>query len=111
MLKTYEAPEFQTDLLSLENEAILVLALALQEEISANLDIRKKRLGWVKTVGDLTNCYAVKFDLIGFENRFRLVFKYLPNIDQATEVLFLAVGPRFDHQVYRNAAARLPDDL
>ena len=111
MLEIREIPEFQTDLENLESDALRILATSLQLEIAANLDIRRKRLGWVKSVGDLTGYCAVKFDLIGFETRFRMIFKYLPSEISPSSVLFTAVGPRFDHQVYRNAAARLPDYL
>lgn len=108
MLKILETPEFLMDLANLENDSLRILATSLQLEIATDLEIRRKRLGWVKSVGNLTGYCAVKFDLIGFETRFRMVFKYLPSEEASSSVLFTAVGPRFAHQVYRNAADRVP---
>ena len=110
MLEILETPGLLIDLENLENDALRILATALQLEIATDLEIKRKRLGWVKSVGNLTGFCAVKFDLIGFETRFRMVFKYLPSEELPSSVLFTAVGPRFGYQVYRNAADRVPLD-
>lgn len=106
MLRILESPEFPEDLQRLENRDLRRLAQFLVYEVAANADIKKKSLSWVKHVGDLRGCWAIKFDLLGFENRFRLVFEYLPNDIDPIEVIFWSVGPRFGYNVYRAAASR-----
>ena len=107
MLTIRLAPGFQEDLQSLENRDIQRLAQYLVTQIALNSDeMRLRPLSWVKHVGDLRGCLAIKFDLLGYQNRFRLIFEYLPDDENPTEVIFWEVGPRFGYHVYRAAASR-----
>jgi hypothetical protein len=107
MLPIRLALGFQEDLRNLENRDIQRLAQDLVTQIADNSDeMRRRPLGWVKHVGDLRGCWAIKFDLLGYQNRFRLIFEYLPDDENPTEVVFWAVGPRFGYNVYRAAAFR-----
>ena len=70
--------------------------------------IRPKALGKSRKTGDLTGCWAVKFDdpAIG-HNRYRLSYRYIPD-DWFPEIVeLIAVGPRFEDWVYKAAANRL----
>lgn len=107
MLKTLRTPEFNGDMQRLESEALQRIAKLLIERIATGEHVIKKALGNVKGLGDLRGCWAIKFDLLGYPNRYRLVIRYLPNDFAPTEVLFISVGPRFDSQVYRWADSRL----
>lgn len=107
MLKIRRIPEFNGDMHNLEDPSLRRIAKMLIERISTGDHVIKKALGNVKGFGDLQGCWSIKFDLLGYPNRFRLVIRYLPHDFAPTEVLLVAVGPRFDGQVYRWADARL----
>lgn len=85
--------------------------LSTLESIVADLankrDVNKKPLGRVRAIGNLTNCWTVKFDLPGFHNRYRLVFELVPDAVSPTILRLHSVGPRFEYPVYRDAVASL----
>jgi len=64
--------------------------------------LRSQRLE-ARSLGDLSDCRKVYFD----ESRHRIVFRLLPNEQQAERIEIIAVGPRKDAEVYRAALARL----
>lgn len=107
MLKIRRIPEFNGDMHNLVDPSLRRIATMLIEKIATGEHVIKKALGNVKGLGDLRGCWAIKFDLLGYPNRFRLVIQYLPHDFAPTEVLLVAVGPRFDGQVYRWADSRL----
>lgn len=107
MLKIRRIPEFNGDMHNLVDPSLRRVATMLIEKIATGEHVIKKALGNVKGLGDLRGCWAIKFDLLGYPNRFQLVIQYLPHDFAPTEVLLVAVGPRFDGQVYRWADARL----
>ena len=107
VLKTLRIPEFNGDMQSLESEPLQRIAKLLVEKVANGDHVIKKALGNVRGLGDLRGCWAIKFDLLGYPNRYRLVIRYLPHDFAPTEVLLIAVGPRFDGQVYRWADSRL----
>lgn len=107
MLKIQVLPGFELDLLKLPSPETINLARDWVRQIAHQGSIAKKPLGVLKKVGDLTGTWAIKFDLPGFHNRFRLIFRYLPNDETPTTVLLIAVGLRFEYQVYNIAVSRL----
>ena len=107
MLEILRTPEFERDRDLLIESNLQVILDMLIERIANGEHIIKKSLGKVKGVADLRGCWSVKFDLLGYPNRYRLVIRYLPHDFAPTELLLVAVGPRFDHQVYRWADSRL----
>lgn len=107
MLEILRTPEFESDRDLLVNAGLHTILDVLIERISNSDHVIKKALGRVKSVGDLRGCWSVKFDLLGYPNRYRLVIRYLPHDFAPTEVLLVPVGLRFEHQVYRWADARL----
>lgn len=97
---------FNRDFAALENNELKTLVEGLIWELSMQFPIPAKALTKKKGVGDLRGLWSVKFDIQGFPNRFRLVYTYFPS-DLFPKILHLiAVGPRYDHQVYRQAAIR-----
>lgn len=107
MLEILRTPEFESDRDHLAEPGLHTILDMLIERIATGEHVIKKALGKVKGLGDLRGCWAIKFDLLGYPNRYRLVIRYLPHDFAASEVLLIAVGPRFDGQVYRWADARL----
>ena len=107
MLKILRIPEFNGDMENLDSESLRRIVKLLIEKIATGDHIIRKALGVVKGVSDLRGCWSIKFDLVGYPNRYRLVIRYLPHDFAPTEVLLIAVGPRYDGQVYRWAEARL----
>ena len=106
MLEIRLTPHFDDDRQALDSALRRVLDMLI-ERVATGDHVIKSALGKVKGVGDLRGCWSIKFDLLGFPNRYRLVIRYLPHDFAPTELLLIAVGPRFDHQVYRWADARL----
>lgn len=107
MLKILLTPQFDQDKEDLGDDRLLRVVDLLIERVAQGEHVVKKALGKVKGVADLRGCWAIKFDLLGYPNRFRLIIRYLPHDFAPTELLLIAVGPRFDHQVYRWADARM----
>ena len=107
MLKIQRHRLIQRDLENLGNSELSQLAKGWTLEIAESPKILGKPLGRVKGIGDLTGFWAVKFDLPGFQNRYRIVFQYRPDSIGPVEVYFISIGPRFGYQVYRNASQRL----
>ena len=100
MLEILRTPEFEFDRDQLVEPGLHAILDMLIERIATGEHV-------VKGLGDLRGCWAIKFDLLGYPNRYRLVIRYLPHDFAPTEVLLIAVGPRFDGQVYRWADSRL----
>ena len=107
MLEILLNPDFDNDMQALESDALRLITEVLIERIATGEHVIKKALGKVKGIGDLRGCWAIKFDLLGYPNRFRLVIQCLPHDFAPTELLLIAVGPRFDGQVYKWAGARM----
>ncbi len=107
MLEILRTPEFEFDRDQLVEPGLHAILDMLIERIATGEHVVKKALGKVKGLGDLRGCWAIRFDLLGYPNRYRLVIRYLPHDFAPTEVLLIAVGPRFDGQVYRWADSRL----
>lgn len=107
MLEILRTPEFESDRDLLVDPGLHAILDMLIERIATGEHVIKKALGKVKGLGDLRGCWAIKFDLLGYSNRYRLVIRYLPHDFAPIEVLFISVGPRFDGQVYRWADSRL----
>jgi hypothetical protein len=107
MLEILRTPEFEFDRDQLVEPGLHAILDMLIERIATGEHVVKKALGKVKGLGDLRGCWAIKFDLLGYPNRYRSVIRYLPHDFAPTEVLLIAVGPRFDGQVYRWADSRL----
>jgi hypothetical protein len=78
----------------------LIYELAMQHPVSM------KALTKMQSTGDLRGAWAAKFDIQGYPNRYRLVFDYIPNYKKPDTLRLIAVGLRFDDQVYRLAAER-----
>lgn len=69
-----------------------------------------KVLGDRHVSGDLTGTRRLKFDLAGERpERFRVVYRLVPDDDSADTVEVIAIGPRGGHTAYRAAVARLTD--
>ena len=107
MLKIQVLPGFEEDLVKLPDPETVNIARGWIRQLACQNPIAKKPLGVFKKVGDLTGTWAIKFDQPGFHNRFRLIFKYLPGDEKPTTVLLIAVGLRFEYQVYNIAVSRL----
>ena len=107
MLKIRRHPLFQRDHDGLESSELKEIARNWVDELALGNQVLGKPLGRVKGIGDLTGYWAIKFDLPGYHNRFRLVFRYLPNDQDPSEVYLLTIGPRYGYRVYRDASARI----
>lgn len=69
-----------------------------------------KLLGARHVSGDLTGTRRLKFDLADERpERFRVIFRLLPDDDTPDTVEVIAIGLRGDHTAYRAAVARLTD--
>lgn len=67
-----------------------------------------KLLGPRHVSGDLSGCRRLRFDLADqYPHRFRIIYRLLPNEDDADTVEVIAVGPRGGHAPYQAAVARL----
>ncbi len=110
---------------SLLPQVVLDLQLLGQEDdglvdaaLQAILDLatrRKtgKRLGDRQVSGDLSGTWRLKFDLVEQRpERFRVVYRLLPDEPSADTVEIISVGRRGGHAVYLAAVARMvePDD-
>jgi len=60
------------------------------------------------SVGDLSDCFKIYFDLPQFERpRFRFVYRFVGSAPQGVAVQAVAAGPRARMDVYVTAARRL----
>lgn len=98
-------PDYMFEYLDLTLDLRRIVDLIV-EQLEQQRELTMKRLEKNKRVGDLRGCYAIKFDYLGYPNRFRLVFKYVPSKLKAVSVRLMAVGLRFEDQVYIAAAKR-----
>ncbi len=70
-----------------------------------------KALGLRHVSGDLTGCRRLRFDLPGERpQRFRIIYRLLPDDQRCDTVEVIAVGPRGGHAAYQAAVARLTSD-
>lgn len=106
-------PAVEGDISSLDNPGVAAEALRLIDLLSLGL-LLAKQLGKKPENKGLEGCWARKFDDPTFGiQRFRLVFRYLPSNRDRQILEILAIGPRFEGDVYRAANQRLRelDDL
>jgi hypothetical protein len=107
-------PQVLNDLRALGEEEDGLVDAALQA--ITDLAARRKtgrELGERHVSGDLTGTRRLKFDLVGQRpERFRVVYRLLPDATDADTVEVISVGRRGGHAVYLAAAARLrePDE-
>lgn len=67
-----------------------------------------KLLGVRHVSGDLSGCRRLRFDVPGRRpQRFRIIYRLLPDDQEPDTVEVIAVGPRGGHAAYQAAAARL----
>jgi hypothetical protein len=106
MVKTNDY--FDADLEGLPTLELRQAAAWLIRMLELREFLRPKALGKAPKTGDLTGCWALKFDdpAIG-HNRYRLVYRYIPNDWFPEFIDLIAVGPRFEDWVYKAAANRL----
>jgi len=110
---------------SLLPQVVLDLQLLGQEDdglvdaaLQAIMDLAKrrktgKRLGERHVSGDLSGTRRLKFDLVDQRpERFRIVYRLLPDEASADTVEIISVGRRGGHAVYLAAVARMgePDE-
>lgn len=70
-----------------------------------------KLLGDRHVSGDLTGCRRLRFDLPGAKpERFRVVYRLVPDETDPDAVEVIAVGPRGGHAAYLAAVSRLETD-
>lgn len=70
-----------------------------------------KALGDRHVSGDLSGCRRLRFDLAGTKpERFRIIYRLVPNNTRPEAVEVIAVGPRGGHAAYQAAASRLTTD-
>jgi hypothetical protein len=101
-------PQVLDDLRTLAAVDDTLVDAALQA-IADLADRRKtgKLLGVRHVSGDLTGCRRLRFDVPGERpQRFRIVYRLLPDEDRADTIEVIAVGPRGGHAAYQAAAAR-----
>lgn len=102
-------PEVIEDLRALTQFDDRLVDVALQAIVDL-AEHRKtgKLLGSRHVSGDLTDCRRLRFDLPGERpQRFRIVYRLLPDDTNADTVEVIAVGPRGGHAAYQAAVARL----
>jgi hypothetical protein len=69
-----------------------------------------KRLGARHVSGDLTGCRRLRYDLPHeHPERFRIVYRLLPDDQNPDTIEVIAVGLRGGHTAYQAAVARLTD--
>lgn len=67
-----------------------------------------KHLGARHVSGELTGCRRLRFDLPSQRpERFRIIYRLLPNDHNPDTVEVIAVGPRGGHAAYQTAVTRL----
>lgn len=102
-------PQVLADLQALGQEDDALVDAALQ----AMIDLAERRktgkeLGERHVSGDLVGTRRLKFDLAGqHPERFRVVYRLLPDESAADTVEIISVGRRGGHAVYLAAVARL----
>jgi hypothetical protein len=105
-------PEVFDDLRALveDDEALISLAFEAITDVARGRKVGKA-LGDREVTGDLSGLRRLKFDRpeVGPE-RYRVVYRLLPDDDSPETVEVIAVGPRGGHAVYREAVDRLADE-
>jgi hypothetical protein len=103
-------PQVLDDLRALDKIDDALVDAALQ----AIVDLAERRktgklLGARHVSGDLSGCRRLRFDVPGQRpERFRIVYRLLPDDRKPDTVEVIAVGPRGGHAAYQTAVARLP---
>lgn len=100
-------PAALTDLLVLNaaDEQLADSALAALDDIAHHRQ-RGKVLGKRNVSGDLTGMYRLRFDVAGEQpQRYRIVYRLTP-AERPIIAEVVALGPRADHAIYRQTAAR-----
>lgn len=104
-------PQVLADLqvLSQEDDALVDAALQAIVDLAERRKIGKE-LGERHVSGDLAGTRRLKFDLAGQRpERFRVVYRLLPDKSAADMVEIISVGRRGGHAVYLAAVARLSE--
>ncbi len=104
-------PQVLDDLRALNDIDERLVDIALQAVVDL-AEHRKtgKLLGARHVSGDLTGSRRLRFDLPGQRpERFRVIFRLLPDDQNPDTVEVIAVGPRGGHAAYQAAVARLSD--
>ena len=102
-------PQVMDDLRSLaeDDETLVDIALQAVTDIAARRKTGKV-LGARHVSGDLTGSRRLKFDLEGQRpERFRVVYRPLPDEHSAETLEVISIGRRGGHAVYAAAATRL----
>ena len=106
MLRVIRMKGFSQDLAALNSGELDNLVTGLIYELAMQYPVSIKALKKRPLTGDLRGAWSAKFDIQGFPNRYRLVFDYIPNYKKPDTLRLIAVGLRFDDQVYLAAASR-----
>ena len=106
LTRTY-LPEFREDLFELADSNLQRRVLTIWTHVSKGL-IAGIPLAHLASVGDLSDCYKIYFDVQDSASpRYRFVYRLLPNRIEAISVEAIAVGERRALRVYVKAARRL----
>lgn len=97
---------FDQDLEELYSRELEQIVSGIIFELSMQFPVPIKALKKMQNTGDLRGAWSTKFDIQGFPNRYRLVFDYIPTFMKPDTLRLIAVGLRFEDQVYRAAAQR-----
>jgi len=102
-------PQVVDDLRALSDfdDALIDIALQAVTDLAEHRKIGKL-LGSRQVTGDLTGCRRLRFDLPGQRpERFRIVYRHLPDDSAPATVEVIAIGPRGGHAAYQAAVARV----
>jgi hypothetical protein len=106
-LNLTKAVGFEQDLFALPSRALMERALTLLVEVSRG-NLAGQRLEDLVSVGDLSDCRKIYFDLDNNQKpRYRLVYRLTPSEVRAVTVEAVAVGERLNLDAYFRAARNL----
>jgi hypothetical protein len=93
LVRTY-LPEFRRDLLELEDSNLQRRVLTIWTDVSKGL-MAGIPLAHLASVGDLTDCYKIYFDVQeATAPRYQFLYRLLPDRVEAVSVEAIAVGQR-----------------
>jgi hypothetical protein len=105
-------PEVVDDLRDLAqfDDALIDAALQAITDLAVHRKTGKE-LGDRHVSGNLSGCLRLRFDLPGTKpERFRVVYRLVPDDTDPDTVEVIAVGPRGGHAAYQAAVSRLATD-
>ena len=111
MLKISRDEAFKSDVQALDDNELRMLVEGYIWELSHQFPVPGRPLGKNKQTGDLRGAYSLRFDIPGYPDRYRLVYAFRPNARSPESIHLIAVGLRFDDQVYLAAANRYKQSL